>query len=120
MLAATGVYGYPISHWTARELATVMSQEKIVESISVCHVGRLLGEADLKPHQSQYWLNAPKKNADFDQQVRDVATLYLTALERSEQGERTISTDEMTGIQALERKAFDKPMRPGMVQRQEF
>jgi putative transposase len=61
-----------------------------------------------------------KKNADFDQQVRDVATLYLTALERSEQGERTISTDEMTGIQALERKAFDKPMRPGMVQRQEF
>jgi len=114
------VYGYPISHWTARELATVMVQEKIVESISVRHVGRLLEEADLKPHQSQYWLNAPKKNADFDQQVQDVATLYLTALERSEQGERTISIDEMTGIQALERKAFDKPMRPGMVQRQEF
>ena len=55
------VYGYPISHWTARELATVMVQEKIVESISVRHVGRLLEEADLKPHQSQYWLNAPKK-----------------------------------------------------------
>ena len=55
------VYGYPISHWTARELAYVMVQEKIVESISVRHVGRLLKEADLKPHQSQYWLNAPKK-----------------------------------------------------------
>ena len=55
------VYGYPISHWTARELAHVMVQEKIVESISVRHVGRLLKEADLKPHQSQYWLNAPKK-----------------------------------------------------------
>ena len=26
----------------------------------------------------------------------------------------------MTGIQALERTAFDKPMRPGMVQRREF
>ena len=55
------MYGYPISHWTARELADVMVQEKIVESISVRHVGRLLKEADLKPHQSQYWLNAPKK-----------------------------------------------------------
>ena len=35
-------------------------------------------------------------------------------------GERTISLDEMTGIQALERKANDLPMRPGKVQRREF
>ena len=35
-------------------------------------------------------------------------------------GERTISLDEMTGIQALERKAKDLPMRPGKPQRQEF
>lgn len=49
-----------------------------------------------------------------------MAELYLTAIDRHEQGERTISTDEMTGIQALERKAFDLSMRPGKVQRQEF
>lgn len=35
-------------------------------------------------------------------------------------GERTISLDEMTGIQALERKARDLPMRPGKPQRREF
>ncbi len=35
-------------------------------------------------------------------------------------GERTLSLDEMTGIQALERKAPDLPMRPGKVQRREF
>jgi putative transposase len=35
-------------------------------------------------------------------------------------GERTISLDEMTGIQALERKAKDLPMRPGKIQRREF
>lgn len=35
-------------------------------------------------------------------------------------GERTISLDEMTGIQALERKANDLPMRPGKIQRREF
>lgn len=36
------------------------------------------------------------------------------------QGERTISLDEMTAIQALERKAPDLPMRPGKIQRREF
>ncbi|MGC1308979.1 MAG: transposase [Phormidesmis sp.] len=35
-------------------------------------------------------------------------------------GERTVSLDEMTGIQALERKASDLPMRPGKIQRREF
>ena len=35
-------------------------------------------------------------------------------------GERTICLDEMTGIQALERKAPDLLMRPGKIQRREF
>jgi hypothetical protein len=35
-------------------------------------------------------------------------------------GERSISLDEMTGIQALERQAKDLPMRPGKMQRREF
>ena len=43
-------YGRPISHWTPRELADELIQQKIVESISTRHVGRLLTEADLKPH----------------------------------------------------------------------
>jgi putative transposase len=52
-------YGRPISHWTARELADEAIKQGIVEGISPRHVGRLLQEADLKPHQSQYWLNPP-------------------------------------------------------------
>jgi len=52
-------YGRPISHWTARELADAVIKQGIVERISPRHVGRLLNEADLKPHQSQYWLNPP-------------------------------------------------------------
>ena len=52
-------YGRPISHWTARELADEVMKQGIVESISARHVGRLMNEADLKPHQSQYWLNPP-------------------------------------------------------------
>lgn len=52
-------YNRPISQWTNRELADELVQQRIVESISPRHVGRLLAEADLKPHQSGYWLNPP-------------------------------------------------------------
>ena len=44
----------------------------------------------------------------------------MSAIERSEQRERTLSIDEMTGIQALERKSPDQLMRPGKRERQEF
>jgi putative transposase len=52
-------YGRPISHWSPQELADEMVKQKIVERISVRHVGRLLAEAELKPHQSRYWLHPP-------------------------------------------------------------
>jgi putative transposase len=52
-------YGRPISEWTAHELADEMVKQGIVETISPRHVRRLLAEADLKPHQSGYWLNPP-------------------------------------------------------------
>lgn len=44
----------------------------------------------------------------------------MRAGERATIGERTITLDEITGIQALERKAKDRLMRPGKPQRQEF
>ena len=46
-----------ISHWTRRELADEMIERKTVDTISPRHVGRILDEADLKPHLSRYWLN---------------------------------------------------------------
>ncbi len=52
-------YGRPISHWTPRELADEIMKQGIIKSISVRHVGRLLEEAHLKPHQSRYWLTPP-------------------------------------------------------------
>lgn len=56
----------------------------------------------------------------FDEKVKDICDTYLSAIERVQRGERTISMDEMTGIQALERKEPDQPMRPGKRERQEF
>ena len=37
-----------------------------------------------------------------------------------EQGERTVSTDELTGVQALERKHAGLPLAPGKVERRAF
>jgi putative transposase len=54
-------YQRPISHWSARELADELMKQGIVERISPRHVARLLDEADLKPHQSRYWLTPPKR-----------------------------------------------------------
>ncbi len=47
-------------------------------------------------------------------------TLYAKAPQRAKQGERTISLDEWTGVQALERNHPDLPMLPGHVLRREF
>ena len=45
--------------------------------------------------------------------------VYRSAIEAKETT-RTVSVDEMTGIQALERIAPSLPMRPGKVERREF
>jgi len=49
-----------------------------------------------------------------------VCGLYREAPTRLAAGERVISTDEMTGVQALERAAPGLPLRPGKVERREF
>jgi transposase len=46
--------------------------------------------------------------------------VYEQAPERAERGERTVSTDELTGVQALERKHPGLPLAPGKVERREF
>jgi len=46
--------------------------------------------------------------------------VYQQAPEVAKQGERTMSTDELTGVQALERKHPGLPLAPGKVERREF
>src|SRR5262244_1238301 len=47
--------------------------------------------------------------------MADVTSLYLQAPALREAGERVVSTDEMTGIHALERTHPTIPMGPGRV-----
>jgi hypothetical protein len=77
----------------------------------------------LQPHRSRYWLNAKTKAADpvqFAVQVETVCTVYAYAPLLHSLGGHIVSCDEMTGIQALERIAPTKEMRPGQVERREF
>ena len=50
----------------------------------------------------------------------DICSLYRQAPELAKQGERVVSTDELTGVQALERKAPNLPLAPGKIERREF
>lgn len=57
----------------------------------------------------------------FQQQVEAVCACYRAAPRLlEEEGVHTVSTDEMTGIQALQRIAPAKPMRPGQTECREF
>jgi len=75
-------------------------------------------EADLKPHRVRYWLT-PKPDPAFDAKCADICEVYKAAA-GADNTHRTISVDEMTGIQALERIAPGLPMLPGKVERREF
>jgi transposase len=58
--------------------------------------------------------------AAFAAQVAAVCDLYAAAPALHDAGVHVVSTDEMTGIQALERAAPTLAMRPGAVERREF
>jgi len=68
---------------------------------------------------NRYWLT-PAYEADFEAKVSDINGLYQQAPNLAKQGQRIESTDEMTGVQALERKHPDLPLVPGKVTRREF
>jgi len=76
----------------------------------------------VKPHLSRYWLNNKRSQdtAQFDQEVKVVCDLYANALELHQQGVHILSTDEKTGIQALERKYPTRPVNTGYVEQREF
>ena len=52
--------------------------------------------------------------------MKEICSVYQAASALAEQGERTVSTDELTGVQALERKHPGLPLAPGKVERREF
>lgn len=116
---APAVYGRPITHWTPRELRDEVLKQGIVATISERHIGRLLNQRELRPHKWRYWLNG-NPDEHKDEKIQDISEVYQQAPQREQERELSMSVDEKTGIQALERKAPTKPMRPGQDEKIEF
>ena len=71
----------------------------------------------------RYWENPPQEAEDkeaFYQQSEVICELYHSAFELQNQGIHLLSSDEKTGIQALERAHATLPMEPQRVEYQEF
>ena len=65
------------------------------------------------------WLTC-KPDPDFETKCADICAVYVAAPEAADQGVRTVSIDEMSGVQALERAAPSLPMKPGKIERREY
>jgi len=66
-------------------------------------------------------LNPNIKNWDqFESDIEEVCEAYHNAVDNEKHGIHTISVDEKTGIQALEREAPTQPMIPGSVEKREY
>ncbi len=75
----------------------------------------------LQPHRKRYWLTPPPDDpAELAEQICTVCEVYEATPTLAAAGTHVTSTDEMTGIQALERLHPSLPMQPGHVERQEF
>src|SRR5436305_11304772 len=114
--------GRPIDHWTLRELRDEAVTRKIVEDISVSQVCRFLQQAAVQPHRKKMWLNTTEKDPQkFQAAVENVCRTYVEApAKAAADGTHTVSVDEATSLQAIERNAPDKPAQPGGVAKQEL
>jgi transposase len=113
--------GRPIDHWTLRELRDEAIKRKIVTDISASRIGCFLQQAAVQPHRKKMWLNTTEKDPQkFQAQVENVCRTYLEAPAKAAEGVYTVSVDEATSLQAIERNAPDKPAQPDSVPKQEF
>ena len=125
--------GVPTSHWSCRDLARVAVKTGRFAHLSKSHVQRLLNRGALKPHRVQMWLNRPE-DPEYDARATEVTQVLCDATETAprEQSEQNpesthhplshavVSFDEKSSLQALERAAADRPMRPGMPAKLEY
>jgi transposase len=114
--------GRPITRWTHRELRDEVVKRGIVASISVAQVGRYLKQAAVQPHRSKMWLTTTEQDPEtFERQAAEVCGTYRDAPRKAAvDGTHTVSVDEATSLQAIERNAPDMPVQSGRVAKQEY
>jgi hypothetical protein len=115
----TATVGWHVTHRSHRSLAQAAAEEKYVPRIHHTTIGDILDEADLHLHHWQWW-----KTTIWDAEAVERALKILWYYERIEslwqKREVILAVDEMPNLQVLERAKSKQPMRPGLLERQEF
>jgi len=93
------------NHWSARKLADA-------SGLSKSTVHRILNEASLKPHKTDYWCGK-SPDPEFTEKQTSILGLYLSPPENA----LVICVDEKSQIQALDRTQPMLPLRPGRAKR---
>jgi hypothetical protein len=97
-----------------RDLARVGAGRGEIVTMSPTTVQRILAALVLKPHRLRYFLT--RTDPLFGEKMAEILDLYLPPPRRC----RVLCLDEKTSIQALDRLYPTLPLRPGLVERQEF
>lgn len=100
--------------WSHEALAQALEESGGVRSISSSAVGRILAEAEIKPHRVKAWCHST--DPQFQSKMRSIVDLYVSP----PVGESVLSVDEKSGIQALSRSRGMVPASPGKPPRKEF
>lgn len=100
--------------WSHESLAEALEDSGLVRSISSSTVGRVLAEAELKPHRVKTWCHS--EDPQYQPKMRAIVDLYVSP----PRGEPVLSIDEKSGIQVLSRLRPMVPALPGREARYEF
>jgi transposase len=101
-------FGFQRVLWDHATLAIALMSAGLVRSISSRTVGRILQDAEIKPHRVKMWCHSDDP-AD-QEKMRAIVDLYINL----PKGEPVLSIDEKTGMQALSRR---RPLQPASSKR---
>lgn len=107
-------FGLDRTVWSHEALAEALERSGRVCSISSSTVGRILAEAEIKPHRVKAWCHST--DPEYQAKMQAIVDLYVSP----PKGESVLSIDEKSGIQALSRRRSMVPASPGKAARQEF
>lgn len=100
--------------WDHATLASAVMSAGLVRSISPRTVGRILQDAEIKPHHVKMWCHSDDPN--YQEKMRAIVDLYV----RLPKGQPVLSIDEKTGMQALSHRRPLKPASSRRRPRQDF
>lgn len=103
------VAGRSLSQWDCAEIRRQLIETKVVETIGIETVRKVLANNRLKPWRQHAWLSQTvPRDADYLARVQDICDLYTRELGAHEM---VLCVDEMTSLQPRPRKSPTKATR---------